>query len=114
LFWCSEVLKKLYCNFKNSVEFTTLKLRCLTCSGELHLRALLWSHAKQVLSVGGLAAQLDLFKVHLGKCSINCCTSSFVVICTIPTIVEMKEMVGTGHGKSAPAVQLIFYGGEQY
>jgi hypothetical protein len=46
--------KKLYCSSKNFIEFITLKLECLTCSGQLLLRVLLWSHAKQyVTSVFG-------------------------------------------------------------
>jgi hypothetical protein len=41
--------KKLYCSSKNSIEFTTLELGCLACSGQLLLGVLLWSHAKQAL-----------------------------------------------------------------
>jgi hypothetical protein len=39
----------LYCSSKNSIEFTTLELGCLACSGQLLLGVLLWSHAKQAL-----------------------------------------------------------------
>jgi hypothetical protein len=41
----------LYCSSKNFIEFTTLELGCLACSGQLLLGVLLWSHAKHALSV---------------------------------------------------------------
>jgi hypothetical protein len=40
----------LYYSSKNSIEFTTLELGCLACSGQLPLGVLLWSHAKQALN----------------------------------------------------------------
>jgi hypothetical protein len=39
----------LFCSSKYSIDFTTLELGCLACSGQLLLGVLLWSHAKQAL-----------------------------------------------------------------
>jgi hypothetical protein len=44
-----EVPKKLYYSSKNYIKFTTLELECLTCS--IIFGVLLWSHAKQTLSI---------------------------------------------------------------
>jgi hypothetical protein len=83
----------------NNEVYLYFFLRFFTAFSSLVAR---WLHEKIhcttdfPLYVGGLAAQLYLLKVHLGKCFINCYSSSFVVICTIPKTVEMKEMIGTG------------------
>jgi hypothetical protein len=51
----------LYYSSKNSIEFTTLELGCLACSGQLPLGVLLWSHAKQALNTpnGGSNIRCD-------------------------------------------------------
>jgi hypothetical protein len=57
--------KKLYCSSKNSIEFTTLELGCLACSGQLPLGVLFWSHAKQALK--NVCYDLEPLFQNMGK-----------------------------------------------
>jgi hypothetical protein len=57
------------------MEFTTLELECLTDSGELLFRVLLWSHAKRALSCSCAKSGLDTGGLQVA--SIRLCLKAY-------------------------------------